>query len=56
MPIVKIQRSHYNMKISCDAIPSISGIYLIRNNVNNKVYIGQSVDIKRRIGEHLRSA
>ena len=25
------------MKISCDAIPSISGIYLIRNNVNNKV-------------------
>lgn len=44
------------MKISCDAIPSISGIYLIRNNVNNKVYIGQSVDIKRRIGEHLRSA
>ena len=39
------------MKISCDAIPSISGIYLIRNNVNNKVYIGQSVNIKRRIGE-----
>ena len=27
------------MKISCDAIPFISGIYLIRNNVNNKVYI-----------------
>ena len=41
MPIVKIQRSHYNMKISCDAIPSISGIYLIRNNVNNKVYIAK---------------
>ena len=29
------------MKISCDAIPSISGIYLIRNNVNNKVYIAK---------------
>lgn len=29
------------MKISCDAILSISGIYLIRNNVNNKVYIAK---------------
>ena len=44
------------MKISCDAIPSITGIYLIRNKVNNKVYIGQSIDIKRRIKEHIRSA
>lgn len=34
------------MKISCDAIHSnCCGIYLIRNNINNKVYIGQSVDI-----------
>ena len=41
MPIVKIQRSHYNMKISCDAILSISGIYLIKNNVNNKVYVAK---------------
>ena len=29
MPIVKIQRNHYNMKISCDAISFISGIYSI---------------------------
>lgn len=29
------------MKISCDAISFISGIYLIRNNVNNKVYIAK---------------
>lgn len=37
------------MKTSCDAIRNnCCGIYLIRNNVNNKVYIGQSVDIKRR--------
>lgn len=43
------------MKISCDAIPEICGIYLIRNNINNKIYIGQSVNIKRRIQEHLRS-
>lgn len=32
------------------------GIYLIRNKINNKVYVGQSVDISRRIQEHLRSA
>lgn len=45
------------MKISCDAIHSnCCGIYLIRNNINNKVYIGQSVDIKRRAQEHIRSA
>lgn len=28
------------------------GIYLIRNTITNKVYIGQSVDIKRRWWEH----
>lgn len=45
------------MAISCDAIQkNITGIYLIRNKTNNKIYIGQSVDIKRRWQEHLRSA
>lgn len=44
------------MKISCDAIPNVCGIYLIRNDVNRKIYIGQSTSIKRRIAEHLRSA
>lgn len=44
------------MKISCDAIPSVTGIYLIRNKINNKVYIGQSSNIKRRMSEHCRSA
>ena len=44
------------MKISCDAIHgNCCGIYLIRNLKNNKIYIGQSVDIKRRWQEHLRS-
>lgn len=44
------------MKIPCDAIPyNISGIYLIKNIVNNKIYIGQSIDIRRRWLEHLRS-
>lgn len=45
------------MRTSCDAIPlNCCGIYLIRNNVNNKIYIGQSVNIKRRLQEHIRAA
>lgn len=32
------------------------GIYIIKNNVNNLVYIGQSVDIQCRWNAHLRSA
>ena len=31
------------------------GIYLITNNINGKIYIGQSVDIHRRFLEHLRA-
>lgn len=30
------------------------GIYIIRNLVNNKIYIGQSIDIERRWQEHKR--
>lgn len=33
----------------------MTGIYLIRNKVNGKVYVGQSTDIHRRWTEHLRS-
>lgn len=29
-----------------------SGIYIIRNKTSNKVYIGQSVDVKRRLSTH----
>ena len=48
---------YYNMGIPCETFPAnCCGIYLIRNLINNKIYIGQSVDIKRRIQEHLRSA
>ena len=43
------------MTIPCDANLQCSGIYLIRNDVNNKVYIGQSNCIIRRWKEHLRS-
>ena len=30
------------------------GIYKISNIINNKVYIGQSIDIQRRFSEHMR--
>lgn len=44
------------MRIPCDTIQkNISGIYLIRNLINQKIYVGQSKDIKRRWQEHLRS-
>lgn len=32
------------------------GIYCITNKINNKQYIGQSVDIKKRFREHCFSA
>ena len=32
------------------------GIYKITNNINNKIYIGQSIDIYRRFKEHIREA
>jgi len=32
----------------------VSGIYKITNLINNKVYIGQSVDLKKRLSEHKR--
>lgn len=31
-----------------------TGIYMIENKINNKKYIGQSVNIRRRISEHKR--
>lgn len=30
----------------------MTGIYIIKNNINNKVYIGQSIDIKARWRQH----
>lgn len=32
------------------------GIYKIINNVNNKIYVGQSIDINRRFKEHIRTS
>lgn len=31
----------------------VQGIYIITNKINNKVYIGQSVDIRRRLVKHV---
>lgn len=30
----------------------LSGIYCIENNINNKVYIGSAINLKRRLGKH----
>ena len=38
--------------IECDLMESPSGIYIITNLINNKKYVGQSVDVKRRIVHH----
>ena len=32
-----------------------SGIYCIINNVNNKIYIGQALNLKKRFKEHKRT-
>lgn len=34
----------------------VSGVYCIKNIINNKVYIGSSKNIRKRLLEHLRSA
>ena len=33
----------------------ISGIYLIRNVINNKKYVGSTIDLRQRWGEHRRT-
>ena len=32
------------------------GIYIIKNNVNGKIYIGKSIDIEKRWKEHIKEA
>lgn len=36
--------------------PNLAGIYIIKNNVNGKCYIGQSVNLRSRIKDHIRNA
>lgn len=30
-----------------------AGIYLFKNKINNKCYVGQSLDIRRRFNKHM---
>lgn len=39
-----------------DIDPKLAGIYIIKNNLNGKCYIGQSIKIRSRIKDHMRNA
>ena len=39
-------------KMNSSDSPKIAGIYIIVNTALNKVYIGQSIDVFRRINQH----
>jgi hypothetical protein len=45
---------HTTDKITLSSFKGTSGVYGIINNTSNKIYIGSSFDICRRIKEHLR--
>lgn len=38
-----------------DIDPKLAGIYIIKNNVNGKCYIGQSVKLRSRLKDHMRN-
>ena len=40
--------------MSYDIKNNTSGVYLIRNKLNGKNYIGSSKDIRKRINQHFR--
>lgn len=39
-------------KTKRENLPNLSGVYIITNIINNKVYIGSSIDIKKRVYRH----
>ena len=41
--------------MNCDIGSNVKGVYLIRNKVNGRCYIGSSINVRRRILEHFRS-
>lgn len=41
--------------IGLDVLPNCMGVYLIRNQSTNKVYVGSSRDIRKRIRSHVSS-
>lgn len=38
-----------------DIDPKLAGIYIFKNNINGKCYVGQSVKLRSRIKDHLRN-
>ena len=47
--LIFIDMEHFKRKLG---IKPIIGIYQIKNNINQKVYIGKSIDIERRWEQH----
>lgn len=39
-----------------EGVNNIKAVYMIKNNKNNKMYIGQTKDFKNRKREHLQTA
>lgn len=39
-----------------DIDPKLAGIYIIKNNINSKCYVGQSIKLRSRIKDHMRNA
>lgn len=39
-----------------DVDPKLAGIYIIKNNLNGKCYIGQSIKLRSRLKDHMRNA
>ena len=39
-----------------DIDPRLAGIYIIKNNLNGKCYVGQSVKLRSRLKDHMRNA
>ena len=38
-----------------DIDPKLAGIYIFKNNINGKCYVGQSIKLRSRIKDHLRN-
>lgn len=37
-------------------IPKVPGIYLLKNTINNKCYIGQSINLRKRLSNHINNS
>ncbi len=54
---VNPKRLHPNLDVDAlDEIPNKTGVYKFYNDVNQLIYIGKSIHIKKRIEQHLRNS